>query len=73
MGHSLMRSGTPILTANTKAESGNRSFSSHSPLSGSGRIFWRDGCEDAAGGLFDVFKAFDEQFRVSAVEANVVL
>jgi hypothetical protein len=43
------------------------------PLGGSGRIFWRDGDEDAAGGLLDVFEAFDEQLRVSAVQANVVL
>ena len=43
------------------------------PLSVSGRIFWRDGCEDAAGRLLDVFETFDEQLRISAVEANVVL
>src|SRR5262249_13142453 len=42
------------------------------PLSGSRRIFWRDGRENAVGCLLDELQAFQKQLRVSSVKADVV-
>lgn len=43
------------------------------PLSGSRRILWRDGSEDAVRGLLNVLKALQEQFGISAVESDIIL
>jgi hypothetical protein len=43
------------------------------PLSGSRRIVWRNGREDAIRSLLNVLEALQKQLRISAVEADVVL
>jgi len=42
------------------------------PLSGSRRIFWRDGGEDAVRGLLYVLKALQKQFGISAVKSDII-
>jgi hypothetical protein len=42
------------------------------PVSGSRRVFWRDGRQDTVCRLLDELQAFQEQLRVSSVKADIV-